>query len=268
MKTKRRLNVLIACESSGTVRRAFRALGHNAWSCDLLPSDDDSPYHIQPVFEDGLLKMLSGKAIPVHNGPFQLRWLSWDLVIAHPPCTYLCNSGVRWLYENPTWEGNKNVRLPSCRLWEWKKGKNGIMIPFRARNANKDRVQAMRDGAEFFCKLYCLDVPYIAIENPIMHRHAKEILALRLGAGNAPQTQVIQPWQFGHGETKATCLWLRNLPKLVPTDVVAGREGRIWKTPPGPDRWKIRSKTFEGIAKAMATQWSAHIIAERQKGKK
>lgn len=256
-----KLNVLIACESSGAVRRAFRALGHNAWSCDLLPSDDASPYHIQ----GDVLNVLNGK-LP---GLSFLKGLpkKWDLLIGHPPCTYLCNSGVRWLYENPTWEWKGSVKLPVVRLWEWKKGKGGIMIPFRARNANKDRVQAMRDGAEFFCKLYCLDVPYIAIENPIMHRHAKEILALRLGSGNAPQTQVIQPWQFGHGETKATCLWLRNLPKLVPTDVVAGREGRIHKMPPGPNRWKERSKTFEGIAKAMATQWSAHIIAERQKGK-
>lgn len=255
---KRKLNVLVACESSGAVRRAFRALGHNAWSCDLLPSDDDSPYHVQ------------GDALYVARHP-KLCWETgnvgwkWDLVIAHPPCTYLCNSGVRWLYENPTWEWKGSVKLPVVRLWEWKKGKGGIMIPFRARNANKDRVQAMRDGAEFFCKLYCLDVPYIAIENPIMHRHAKEILALRLGSGNAPQTQVIQPWQFGHGETKATCLWLRNLPNLVPTDVVAGREQRVWKLPPGPLRWKERSKTFVGIAQAMASQWGAHIISEKIK---
>lgn len=261
MSKLRKLNVLVACESSATVRDAFRALGHNAWSCDLLPCDGDPRYHVQgDVFD-----LLQGLG-PVKGNQW-LRHARWDLLIGHPPCTYLCNSGVRWLYENPTWEGNDSVKRPACRLWEWKKGKGGIMIPFRARNANKDRVQAMRDGAEFFCKLYCADVPYLAIENPIMHRHAKEILGLRLGTGNAPQTQVIQPWQFGHGETKATCLWLRNLPKLVPTDVVAGREGRIHKMPPGPNRWKERSKTFEGIAKAMATQWSAHIIAEKQKGK-
>ena len=186
------MNVLVACEYSGTVRDAFIAHGHNAMSCDILPSDAPGPHHQGDIFD-----VIDGQ---------------WDLMIAHPPCTYLCNSGVRWLHTD------------SARKYE------------------------MQKGAEFFKKLAEVNIPMIAIENPIMHKYAVEIIGRR-------QDQVIQPWMFGHGETKATCLWLKNLPKLEATNIVEGREGRLHKLPPTADRGKLRSKTFQGIADAMAAQW-------------
>jgi hypothetical protein len=136
----------------------------------------------------------------------------WDMMIGHPPCTRLCNSGVVWLAKRNLWDD-------------------------------------MRTGAEFFKALLDADIPKIAIENPIMHKYAVEIIGRR-------QDQIIQPWQFGHGETKATCLWLKGLPKLTPTDIVDGREQRLHKLPPSKDRAKLRSLTFPGIAKAFADQWS------------
>ncbi len=186
--------VLIGCEFSGVVRNAFRNLGVEAWSCDIIPSEPPSKYHIQ------------GDVMPLLSE-------QWDLGIFHPPCTYLCNSGVRWLH---TREGR----------WE-----------------------DMQKGAKFFKQILDADIPRICIENPIMHKYAKDIIG-------ANHTQIIQPWQFGHGETKATCLWLKNLPKLESTNIVEGREGRIHKLPPGPNRSKERSKTFQGIANGMADQWS------------
>ena len=187
------MKVLVACEYSGRVREAFRKLGHDAWSCDLLDAEDASQFHIK----GDVLDLLG-------NG--------WDLLIAHPPCTYLCNSGVRWLR---TQEGR----------WD-----------------------QMRQGAEFFKIFMDAPVAHIAIENPIMHKYAVEIIGKR-------QDQIIQPWQFGHGETKATGLWLKNLPPLTPTRIVEGREQRVHRMSPGPDRWKERSRTFKGIADAMAQQW-------------
>lgn len=181
------MKVLIACEFSGTVRRAFRQLGHNAWSCDLLPSDDNSPYHYK-------------------GDIFECIGNNWDLMIAHPPCTHLAVSGARWF---------------------------------------KDKVQEQKEALEFVQLLLDVDIPRIALENPI------SIISSKIRKPD----QIIQPWQFGHGETKATCLWLKNLPKLVPTDIVSGREARIHMLPPSPDRWKLRSITYEGIAKAMAEQW-------------
>jgi site-specific DNA-cytosine methylase len=189
------MRVLVACEFSGTVRRAFRALGHDAWSCDLLPSDDNSRYHIQ---DDVALHLDAG----------------WDLMIAHPPCTHLAVSGARWFKE--------------------KRSEQGQALAFVALLMNA------RIGR-------------IAIENPI------SIISSKIRKPD----QIIQPWQFGHGETKATCLWLKNLPKLTPTNIVDGREARIHKMPPGPDRWKERSRTFEGIAAAMASQWGG-IAAESE----
>jgi len=186
------MKVLIACEFSGIVRDSFRNRGHDAWSCDFLSTDIEGP-HIQ----DDVLEILDN---------------DWDLMIAHPPCTYLSNSGVRWLYEQ---EGR----------WE-----------------------LMQQAAEFFKQLLDAPVMRIAVENPIMHKYA-------LKAIGRSYNQIIQPWQFGHGETKATCLWLKGLPKLKPTNIVKGREQKIWKLPPSPDRWKLRSKTYEGIAEAMAEQW-------------
>jgi hypothetical protein len=186
--------VLVACEFSGVVRDAFRARGHDAYSCDLLEGNSD--YHYQEdVFH--------------HLNTVD----KYDLMIAHPPCTYLCNSGVRWLH---TQEGRR---------------------------------EKMIEAAKFFDKLLTWPgIDKIAVENPIMHKYAREIVGKK-------QDQVIQPWQFGHGETKATCLWLKNLPPLVPTDIVDGREARIHKLSPSKDRGMLRSITYKGIAEAMASQW-------------
>lgn len=190
---------LIGCEFTGSVRRAFRALGHDAWSCDLLPAADCDPYHIV------------GDVLDVLGD-------GWDGAVLHPPCTYLANSGVRWLY------GGKGTVRDASR---WAK---------------------MEDGARFFRA--CLDAPItlLAVENPIQHRHCREII------GRGPD-QTIQPWQFGHGEIKATCLWLNGLPLLMPTNIVDGRKPRVHFASPSPDRWKERSITLPGIADAMARQW-------------
>jgi len=202
--------VLVACEFSGVVRRAFAARGHDAWSCDLLPSEDRSNRHItgdaRDILGDG-----------------------WDLLmVAHPPCTRLCNSGVRWLSKPP----------PGKTL---------------------DQMQSeLREGAALFSAFWNAPIERIAVENPIMHKHAKALIE-----NYAEPAQTIQPWQFGHGETKGTCLWLRGLPKLTPTQIVEGRTARVHRMPPGPDRWKERSRTFAGIAEAMADQWGGYAQAEQ-----
>jgi hypothetical protein len=193
--------VLVACEFSGLVRDAFAALGWDAWSCDLLPSERPGNHIQGNVWGDGILQQ------------------DWDILIFHLECTRLCNSGVRWLV------------------------KNGV------RQIHTDRWKRMVSDAIAFRGMLDLPIPHIAGENPIMHGHARKIV------GIAP-TQIIQPWQFGHGETKATCLWLKNLPPLKPTNIVEGREQRIWKLPPSADRWKERSRTFSGVAEAMASQWT------------
>lgn len=192
-----KLRVLIACEFSGTVRRAFRALGHDAWSCDLLPAEDDDLHHIQ----GDVMRFLP------HS--------QFDLMIAHPPCTHLAVSGARWF---------------------------------------KDKQQEQAEALQFVGWLLGAPVPHIALENPV---------SIISTAVRKPD-QIIQPWQFGHGETKATCLWLKNLPALQPTNIVEGREARIHKMPPGPDRWKERSRTFDGIAKAMAEQWGSYVAAQKR----
>ena len=199
------MKVLIGCEFSGTVRDAFRARGHDAWSCDLLPTEVPGPH-------------IEGDALAILDQ-------GWDLAVFHPPCTRLANSGVRWLYT----EGRGSVQNPE--MW-----------------------QAMLDGVEFFNALWAAPIPQIAIENPIMHRHAKA----RITAGE--QSQIIQPFQFGDPYQKATCLWLKNLPQLVPSNIVEGREQKCWNESPSPDRWKNRSKTYQGIADAMAAQWSPLLV--------
>lgn len=197
------MHVLIGCEFSGVVRRAFRARGHKAISCDLLPADDgEVDHHLQ---EDVLAVL-------------EREWWHFDLAIFHPPCTRLANSGVRWLYG-----GKGNV--PDLTIWT-----------------------DMEKAAHFFRALLRTKIRKVAIENPIMHSHAVAIIGRR-------PTQIIQPWMFGHGETKATCLWLRNLPPLEPTRIVEGRRPRVHHESPGPDRWKRRSVTYDGIAAAMAEQW-------------
>jgi hypothetical protein len=193
--------VLVARERSGIVRDAFLRLGHDAWSCDLADCMADPARHIKGDVRDVLLD-------------------GWDILIAHPPCTYLCNSGVRWLYE-----------------------RNGVDI-------NWDRYDQMVEAARFFKLFLDAPVPRIAVENPIMHGYAKKIV------GREP-SQCIQPYDYGHGEMKATCLWLDRLPRLHPTCKVAGREQRIHKLPPTEDRGILRSLTFPGIADAMARQWGS-----------
>ena len=180
------MKVLVACEYSGTVRDAFIAAGHDAMSCDLLPTDAPGPhYHgdVRDVLSDG-----------------------WDLMIAHPPCTHLAVSGARW---------------------------------FHLKQA--EQVKAL----DFVRLLLAAPIPRIALENPV------SIISSRIRKPD----QVIQPWQHGHGETKATCLWLKNLPVLRPSNIVDGREARIHRMPPSPDRWKRRSATYVGVAAAMAAQW-------------
>lgn len=192
------MKVLVACEFSGVVRDAFLVAGHDAMSCDLLPTESPGPHHqgdIFDVLDDG-----------------------WDLMVAHPPCTYLANSGVRWLYEKP------------------------------------GRWQQMNDSARFFRALLDADIPHIAVENPVMHKHAVKVIGRRCD-------QSVQPWQFGHGETKTICWWLKGLPPLLPTHIVGGRVARVHRMAPSPDRGKERSRFYPGLAQAMAVQWAAAITA-------
>jgi hypothetical protein len=200
------MKVLIACETSGIVRRAFIAAGHDAWSMDVLPSEDRSNRH------------MIGDARTV------LDW-GWDLLmVAHPPCTRLCNSGVRWLTTPPP---GKTAAQMQAELIE---------------------------GAELFSAFWNAPVDRICVENPIMHHHAKALIR-----GYVAPAQSIQPWQFGHGEVKRTCFWLKNLPPLTPTNVVQGREARVHRATgwgkAGAERWRERSRFFPGIAAAMAAQW-------------
>ena len=192
------MRVLVACEYSGIVRDAFIRAGHDAMSCDLLPSESDLGPHYTGDARD-------------------LLGDGWDLLIAHPPCTFLTNSGVRWLFDP------------------------------RPKFAN--RWQELDEGAGLFRAFLDAPVPRIAVENPRMHRYAVERI------GGRRQDQTVQPWQFGQGETKAVGLWLKNLPPLQPTEIVEGREARVHRMAPGPDRQKERSRFFVGIADAMAEQW-------------
>ena len=180
------MKVLVACEFSGIVREAFKAKGHDAWSCDLLPTDIPGN-HIQ------------GDVLEILND-------GWGLMIAHPPCTHLAVSGARWF-------GTKRAEQQEALAFVW--------------------------------RLMTAPIDKIAIENPV------SIISSRIRKPD----QIIQPWMFGHGETKATCLWLKNLPKLTPTNIVEGRTSRVHHEPPGPERWKNRSRTFSGIASAFADQW-------------
>lgn len=213
----RRLKVLIGCEQSGVVRDAFNDLGHDAWSCDLLPAERKSNRHIVGDVRD------------------VMKWDDWDLLaVMHPPCTRLCNSGVRWLTSPP----------PGRTLGEmW---------------------QELDDGAALFSDVWNVaHIPLVAVENPVMHKHAKARIA-----NFEPPAQSIQPWQFGtdpngpDNERKRTCLWLRGLPKLRPTGTLDGSTARdsVHKASPGPNRWKQRSRFFPGIAKAMADQWGGYAL--------
>lgn len=208
------MRVLIRCERSGVVRRAFAALGHDAWSCDLAPADDGSNHHI------------TGDILDVLGD-------GWDfLMVAHPPCTRLCNSGVRWLTEPPPGR-------TASEMWA-----------------------ELDEGAALFSACWNAPIERIACENPVMHRHAKERIA-----NFRPAAQTVQPWWFGDPVFKATGLYLKNLPPLVATDKLTPPRksddprahaawSKIHRASPGPDRARLRSETFPGLARAMALQWS------------
>jgi hypothetical protein len=184
------MKILIACEESQAVCKEFRKIGHEAYSCDILPCSGGYPeWHIQGDVLEQLDK-------------------GWNMMIAFPPCTHLASSGARWFKE-------------------------------------KQEDGRQQDAIGFFMKLVNASIDKIAIENPI---------GIMSTAFRKPD-QIIQPWMFGHGETKATCIWLKGLPLLKSTNIVEGRENKIWRMPPSPDRGKLRSKTYPGIAKAMAEQW-------------
>lgn len=186
------MRVIIGCEFSQIVTKAFRDKGHDAYSCDILPTEGNLAWH----FQEDILKLLNRE--------------SFDLGIFHPPCTHLAVSGARWF---------------------------------------KDKQKEQFKALEFVRLLMDAPIPKICIENPI------SIISSQI---RKPE-QIIQPWMFGHGETKATCLWLKNLPKLIPTDIVDGRINRVHREPPGPERWKNRSRTLSGIAQAMAATWGLDL---------
>lgn len=187
------MNILIACEFSGIIREAFKARGHNAWSCDLLPSEIEGNHIINDVRH--IVNGWNSKGFPI-----------WDLMIAHPPCTHLAVSGARWF---------------------------------------KNKLYEQQEALNFVKMLMASRIEHICIENPV------SIISTHIRKPD----QYIQPWMFGHGETKKTGLLLKNLPLLVSTNIVEGREGRVHNMPPGPNRWKDRSRTYQGIANAMAEQW-------------
>lgn len=190
------MRVLVACEFSAVVRDAFLRQGHDAWSCDLLPTEGDPGRHIQ------------GDVLGILNR-------GWDLMIAHPPCTHLAVSGARWF---------------------------------------KDKVVEQAEALDFVRQLMAAPIPRIAIENPV------SVISSKIRKAD----QTIQPWHYGHGETKAICLWLKNLPKLQPTHIVEGRDQRVHMMSPGPNRWRERSRFYTGIADAMAIQWGV-LSAEEVK---
>jgi len=220
------MNVLVACEFSAIVRDAFTAVGCNALSCDLLPSEGRAGNHII----GDVRRVLDGR---LPRGCYDIRtggepmFIKWDLLIAFPPCTFLCNSGVRWLY---------------------RKGR-------AANGRNAQRWSEMVAAAQFVRDLWAAPIERIGIEQPIMHGYGAERVDI-------PVTQTIQPHEYGHGETKATTLRLKNLPDLNPTNHVTGRSPRVHHASPSPDRWKERSRTLRGIAAAMAAQWGNWQLRE------
>lgn len=246
----RKLRVLVACEFSGTVRDAFARLGHDAWSCDLLPTDSyqpivyasnlplceccEEPWCPQHAMHYANCPCIGPSEDDIAFGPSDtaarhlqgnvLDFLDrgWDLMIAHPPCTYLCSSGLHW-----------NTRIPA-------------------------RARLTEEAIDFFMALYNAPIPQVAVENPVG----------RMSTAFRRPDQTIQPWQFGHPESKGTCLWLKGLPLLQPTEILPLPPSGHWanQTPsgqnklgPSKDRWKLRSLTYKGIANAMALQWGGRV---------
>ena len=199
------MRILVACEESQAVTKELRMLGYEAYSCDIEPCSGGHPeWHLQQ------------DVIPLLN-------MKWDMIIAHPPCTYLSNAGARFLY-------------PGGKL-------------------NEERLEKGMEAKEFFMRLYHADCPKVAVENPVPSRIY----------GLPPYTQIIQPWQFGHPQQKKTCLWLRGLPQLKPTEIMpeesrqSTKAAGNWFNKGGKERQKMRAKTFPGIAKAMAQQWAGEM---------
>jgi hypothetical protein len=230
MRTPR---ILVACEYSGIVRDAFAARGWDAWSCDLLPSERPGGNHYQGDVSDIL-----------RDG--------WDLMVAHPPCTYLALSGAKWLYEQWT-EAERAAHLEAFHTH----------IRGHSPRPDLQRWRDMREGAQFFLQLWEADIEHIAIENPQMHGHAIK------ATGGRP-TQFVQPYEYGTPESKRTGLRLKNLPPLTPNEgweevLAYGRTlpkkvfERVHHLPPSPTRWIERSRTFPGIAQAMADQWGPYV---------
>ena len=202
------MKILVACEESQIVTIAFRKLGHEAYSNDIIECSGGHPeWHLKMDVFEAIKNGCPGGGV-------------WQLMIGHPPCDFITSSGVRWLKDQPPLKSGKLV--------------------------GKERREAQLQSIEFFKKLYNCDIPLIALENPIG----------ALSSQFRKPDQIIQPWMFGHGETKATCLWLKGLPKLIPTNIVEGREQLIHKMPPSSERSKLRSKTYQGIADALADQWT------------
>lgn len=234
------LRVLIACEFTGTVRREFDRLGHDAWSCDTRASEDGSNRHIR----DDVRNVIG---------------LGWDLlIVAHPPCTRLCNSGVRWI-EDPSKLKNLGEDFTAAEKLAW---------PSMDLEAKRAMMQVkLREGAALFSDLWNAPVKRVAVENPVMHKHAKALITNYQEFG-----QSVQPWQFGDWERKRTCLWLRGLPPLkglYATEAEAGAalgftgrpDNRVHSMSPGENRSKERSRFFPTIARAMAEQWGGFALA-------
>lgn len=213
------MNAIVGCEESQAVTIELRKRGIRAFSCDTEPCSGGHPEW--HIVAD-IMTVINGGVFKTQSGDV-VYIERWDLGIFFPPCTFLTVSSNRWYEDQP-------------------QPKSGVLV-------GEARREARREARKFFMRLWDCDIPKVAIENPIGC----------MSSEFRKPDQVIQPWMFGHGETKATCLWLRGLPKLTPTEIVPGREQRIFKLPPGPDRQKMRSKTFPGIAKAMAEQWSVTV---------
>lgn len=228
--------VLIGCATSCVALNAFLARGFNAWQCDIEPADEPTNRHIR----DDIRNVLH---------------LGWDLmIVSNPPCTRLCNSGVRWL-DGPTCACPDEATAEEKRAWPG--------LDLDARRVIMRRL--LDEGAAIFSACWNAPVPRVAVENPVMHKHAKARIA-----GFRPHAQSVQPWHFGtdpdgpDNVTKRTCLWLRGLPRLVRTGTLDGTTARpeVHHASPGPDRWKIRSKTFPGMAAAWADQWGAAAMEQ------
>lgn len=214
------LTVLVGCEESQAIANEFRKLGHEAYSCDLKPCSGGHPEY---HLQMDVFEAIEGGLLLTQSGDLIIVD-KWNLGMFHPDCTYLTISANKWYKDQP-------------------ERKSGVLVGAARREARKKAIK-------FFMDLYNCPIEHIGIENPI---------GVMSSAFQKPDV-VLQPWMFGHGETKATCLWLKNLPVITPTDIVSGREQKLHRLPKTPDRAELRSKTYPGIAKAIAEQWSEYLL--------